>query len=80
MWLVCQSNGITNWIIGSNRRHSLLIGVLTRIAGILFIIEMIGSTIIIIPKGFVGGCELPLLVLSISASLILTGAGKASIE
>ena len=41
---------------------------------------MIGDTIIIIPKGFVGGYELPLLVLSISISLILTGPGKISIE
>ncbi len=58
----------------------ILIGVLTRIAAILFIIEMIGATIIIIPKGFVGGYELPLLVLSISISLILTGPGKVSLE
>lgn len=41
---------------------------------------MIGSTIILIPKGFAGGYELPLLVLSIPASLILTGPGKVSIE
>jgi putative oxidoreductase len=59
---------------------ALLIGVLTRIAGILFVIEMIASTIILVPKGFVGGYELPLLVLSISSSLILTGPGKVSIE
>jgi putative oxidoreductase len=34
---------------------AILIGILTRIASILFIIEMIGATIIILPKGFVGG-------------------------
>jgi len=38
------------------------------------------AIIVLVPKGFVGGYELPLLVLSISASLILTGPGKVSIE
>jgi len=41
---------------------------------------MIGSTIVILPKGFVHGYDLALLSLSISASLILTGPGKVSIE
>lgn len=60
---------------------AILIGILTRIAASLFIIEMIGATIIAkIPKGFVGGYELDLLLLSISASLILTGPGKVSME
>ncbi|MGC1930731.1 MAG: DoxX family protein [Candidatus Nitrosopolaris sp.] len=59
---------------------AILTGILTRIAAILFIIEMIGSTIIIIPEGFVHGYDLALLLLSISASLILTGPGKVSIE
>ena len=59
----------------------LIIGVLTRIASILFIIEMIGSTIIAkIGKGFVGGYELDLLLLSIAVSLLLTGPGRPSIE
>src|ERR671939_1915152 len=41
---------------------ALLVGVLTRIASILFIIEMIGSTITAkLTKGFVGGYELDLL-------------------
>ncbi|MFZ0510884.1 MAG: DoxX family membrane protein, partial [Candidatus Nitrosopolaris sp.] len=51
---------------------AILIGILTRIAASLFIIEMIGSTNIIIPEGFVHGYELDLLLLSISASLVLT--------
>lgn len=60
---------------------ALLVGVLTRIASILFIIEMIGSTIIAkLPKGFVGGYELDLLLLSIAVSLILSGPGRISIE
>ena len=60
---------------------ALLVGFLTRIASILFIIEMIGSTIIAkLPKGFVGGYELDLLFIAISISLILTGPGRLSIE
>ena len=59
---------------------TILTGILTRITAILFIIEMIGATIIILPKGFVHGYDLALLPLSISASLILTGPGKVSIE
>src|ERR671928_1080210 len=60
---------------------ALLVGVLTRIASILFIIEMIGSTIVAkLPKGFVGGYELDLLLLSIAVSLILSGPGRISIE
>src|ERR671937_1351375 len=60
---------------------ALLVGVLTRIASILFIIEMIGSTITAkLSKGFVGGYELDLLLLAISISLLLTGPGRISIE
>jgi putative oxidoreductase len=60
---------------------ALLVGFLTRIASILFIIEMIGSTIVAkLPKGFVGGYELDLLLIAISISLILTGPGRLSIE
>ena len=60
---------------------ALLVGFLTRIVSILFIIEMIGSTIVAkLPKGFVGGYELDLLLMAISISLILTGPGRLSIE
>jgi putative oxidoreductase len=60
---------------------ALLIGVLTRIASVLFIIEMIGSTIAAkLSKGFVGGYELDLLLMAISISLLLTGPGRISIE
>jgi putative oxidoreductase len=59
----------------------LIVGVLTRIASIFFIIEMIGSTITAkIGKGFVGGYELDLLLLSIAVSLLLTGPGRPSVE
>jgi putative oxidoreductase len=47
----------------------------------LFIIEMIGSTITAkLPRGFVGGYEVDLLLMSISISLLLTGPGRISIE
>jgi putative oxidoreductase len=60
---------------------ALLVGVLTRIAAILFIIEMIGSTIVAkLPKGFMGGYEVDLLLLFMSISLLLTGPGRVSIE
>jgi putative oxidoreductase len=60
---------------------ALIVGILTRVASILFIIEMIGATIVAkLSKGFVGGYEFDLLLMSISISLLLTGPGKASIE
>ena len=60
---------------------ALLVGVLTRIASIFFIIEMIGSTITAkLPRGFVGGYELDLLLMAILISLLLTGPGRVSIE
>ena len=60
---------------------ALLVGALTRIASILFIVEMIGSTIVAkLSKGFVGGYELDLLLMAISISLLLTGPGRISLE
>jgi putative oxidoreductase len=60
---------------------ALLVGILTRVASILFIIEMIGSTIVAkLPKGFIGGYELDLLLMAISISLLLTGPGRISVE
>ena len=47
-------------------------GILTRIASILFITEMLGATIVAkLPKSFVGGHEFDLLLMSISISLLL---------
>ena len=47
----------------------LIIGVLTRIASILFIILMIGATITVqLSKGFLGGYEINLLYLSIAVT------------
>ena len=59
----------------------LLLGLLTRIASILLMAEMIGSTIVVkLPKGFVGGYEVDLLLMALTISLILTGPGRLSIE
>lgn len=60
---------------------AVLVGILTRIASILFVIEMIGVTFMVkISEGLVGGFELELLLMSISVSLLLTGPGRISIE
>jgi putative oxidoreductase len=61
----------------------LLIGVVTRIAAALFIIEieMIGAIFLVkLPDGFVGGYELESLLIAIAVSLLLTGPGRISIE
>jgi putative oxidoreductase len=59
----------------------LLVGVVTRITAALFIIEMIGATLIVkLSNGFVGGYELELLLIAVGISLLLTGPGRISIE
>ena len=59
----------------------LLVGVVTRITAALFIIEMIGVTLIVkLSEGFVGGYELELLLVAVGISLLLTGPGRISIE
>ena len=59
----------------------LLIGVVTRIAAALFIIDMTGAIFLVkLPDGFVGGYELELLLIAISVSLLLAGPGRISIE
>jgi len=59
----------------------LLVGVVTRITAALFLLEMIGVTLIVkLSKGFVGGYELELLLLAVGISLLLTGPGRISIE
>src|SRR5919112_2486652 len=60
---------------------ALIVGIATRIASILFIIEMIGAILTAkISKGFVGGYELELLLMFISISLLISGPGRISIE
>ena len=59
----------------------LLVGVVTRTAAALFIIDMIGAIVLVkLPDGFVGGYELESLLIAISVSLLLTGPGRISIE
>jgi putative oxidoreductase len=67
----------------------LLVGVLTRITAAIFIIEMIGATLVVwLSQGFAGGGPLlkqaailtSSLLTAISISLLLTGPGRISIE
>jgi putative oxidoreductase len=60
---------------------AILLGVLTRIASLLFIIEMTGAIVFAkLSKGFVGGYEFELLLISICIALVLVGPGMVSIE
>lgn len=60
---------------------AIMTGVLTRVASILFIMFMIATTFVVkLDRGFVGGFEVDLLLLSIAASLLITGPGRGSIE
>jgi putative oxidoreductase len=59
----------------------ILLGVLTRIASLLFLIEMTCAIVFAkLSKGFVGGYEFELLLISICITLALVGPGMASIE
>jgi putative oxidoreductase len=60
---------------------AILLGILTRIASALLIIEMLGAILMVkLPKGFIGGYEFELLLISICLSLVILGPGKLSIE
>jgi putative oxidoreductase len=60
---------------------TILLGVFTRIASLLFIIEMTGAIVFAkLSKGFVGGYEFELLLISICITLALVGPGMVSIE
>jgi putative oxidoreductase len=59
----------------------MIVGILTRIASLLFIVDMVGAIILVkISDEFVGGYELELILMSIAISLLLTGPGRISIE
>ncbi len=66
----------------------LIIGLLTRIVSLLFVAEMIGafiiinvSKVVVLPKGYeLGLLSIPILMMVISISLVLTGPGRISIE
>jgi putative oxidoreductase len=62
---------------------ALLLGIFTRIASILFIIEMaLAVSIVKATNGFTGqgGYEIDLVLMSIAISLLLSGPGRMSIE
>ncbi len=60
---------------------TLLLGVLTRVAAALLVVDMIGAILLVkLSKGFVGGAELDLLLLAGCASLLISGPGRVSIE
>lgn len=60
---------------------AILFGILTRIASLLFSIEMIGAIVMAkLSKGFIGGYEFELLLTSICITLVILGPGKISIE
>lgn len=61
----------------------LIIGLLTRITSILFIIQMIGIILVVKTGGGItgeGGLEVELLLMAVSISLLLSGPGRISIE
>ena len=60
---------------------AILLGILTRIASALFIIEMIGAILTAkLSKGFIGGYEFELLLISICTAVVILGPRKISIE
>ena len=60
---------------------AILLGILTRIASALLIIEMLGAILSVkLSKGFIGGYEFELLLISICLALVIMGPGKISIE
>jgi putative oxidoreductase len=60
---------------------AIMLGILTRISSALLIIEMLGAILSIkLSKGFIGGYEFELLLISICLSLVIMGPGRISIE
>jgi len=55
----------------------ILLGILTRIASVLLIIEMLGAILTVkLSKGFIGGYEFELLLIAICLSLVIMGPGE----
>ncbi|HEX2013677.1 MAG TPA: DoxX family protein [Nitrososphaera sp.] len=60
---------------------ALLLGVLTRITASFFIVFMASTSLVVkLSRGFVGGFEVDVLLLTMAASLLITGPGRISIE
>ncbi len=64
----------------------LILGVLTRVSGILLAIEMVLTTLVVkLENGFLGGqgqpgYEVDLLLMAMAISLVITGPGRISLE
>ena len=60
---------------------AILFGVLTRITAGFFMVFMASTTLAVkLSRGFVGGFEVDILLLTIAASLMITGPGRISVE
>ena len=60
---------------------AIMAGILTRITAGFFIILMASTSLVVkFSRGFVGGYEVDILLLTIAASLIITGPGRISVE
>ncbi len=54
---------------------------MTRISAILLAVDMIGATVLAkLSRGFVGGYELELLLMSVCIALLIGGPGRISVE
>ncbi|MGI0037171.1 MAG: DoxX family protein [Nitrososphaera sp.] len=60
---------------------AILLGILTRITAGFFIILMASTSLVVkLSRGFLGGFEVDVLLLTMAASLLITGPGRISIE
>lgn len=60
---------------------AILSGVLTRITAGFFIVLMASTSLLVkLSRGFVGGFEVDILLLTMATSLLITGPGRISIE
>ena len=59
---------------------ALVVGFLTRLLGVAFALDMLGAILLVqLKKGF-SGYEFEFLLLGASAALVLTGAGRFSVD
>jgi putative oxidoreductase len=59
----------------------IMLGILTRIIAGFFVIFMASTSLVVkLSRGFVGGFEVDILLLTMAVSLLITGPGRLSIE
>ncbi len=59
----------------------IVVGLFTRIAAFLIVCEMVVAILEVkLARGFIGGFEYELTLLMIAASLVVTGAGRLSVD